>query len=166
MLLRDLVSCLFKNKKTNDKQRVRFVRSRSGSKRVFARRCAEQSILDTVLCRHRRHHSRPTLRLQVSTESRMCNIMNVRSFIRDSSQTIWRFDSQRNVVTDLKKKKDSKYDYLLQIEQKYVQNFIMHHCNIMYPSCDTIYTGVMLNVEIPRSQSFLVFVCFPSAVSR
>lgn len=22
----------------------------------------------------------------------------------------------------------------------------MHHCNIMYPSCDTIYTGVMLNV--------------------
>lgn len=27
----------------------------------------------------------------------------------------------------------------------------MHHCNIMYPSCDTIYTGVMLNVEIPRS---------------
>lgn len=24
----------------------------------------------------------------------------------------------------------------------------MHHCNIMYPSCDTIYTGVMLNVKI------------------
>lgn len=23
----------------------------------------------------------------------------------------------------------------------------MHHCNIMYPSCDTIYTGVMLNVN-------------------
>lgn len=39
----------------------------------------------------------------------------------------------------------------------------MHHCNIMYPSCDTIYTGVMLNVEINAYQSF---VCvFPSAVS-
>lgn len=37
----------------------------------------------------------------------------------------------------------------------------MHHCNIMYPSCDTIYTGVMLNVEIARTN--LLFV-FPSAV--
>lgn len=33
----------------------------------------------------------------------------------------------------------------------------MHHCNIMYPSCDTIYTGVMLNVEIARTNLF--FVC-------
>lgn len=35
----------------------------------------------------------------------------------------------------------------------------MHHCNIMYPSCDTIYTGVMLNVEITRTN--LLFVCSP-----
>lgn len=40
----------------------------------------------------------------------------------------------------------------------------MHHCNIMYPSCDTIYTGVMLNVEITRT-NFLLFMCSPSAVS-
>lgn len=33
----------------------------------------------------------------------------------------------------------------------------MHHCNIMYPSCDTIYTGVMLNVEITRTN--LLFLC-------
>lgn len=36
----------------------------------------------------------------------------------------------------------------------------MHHCNIMYSSCDTIYTGVMLNVEIART-NFLLFVCSP-----
>lgn len=36
----------------------------------------------------------------------------------------------------------------------------MHHCNIMYPSCDTIYTGVMLNVEITRT-NLLLFVCSP-----
>lgn len=165
MLLRDLVSCLFKNKKTNDKQRVRSVRSRSGSKRVFARRCAEQRHLGHCPCRRRRHHSRPTLRLQVSTESRMQHhersIVHPRQLVDNLAL---RLAAKRG--DGLKKKKDSKYDYLLQIEQKYVQNFIMHHCNIMYPSCDTIYTGVMLNVEIPRSQSFLVFVCFPSAVSR
>lgn len=34
----------------------------------------------------------------------------------------------------------------------------MHHCNIMYPSCDTIYTGVMLNVEITRT-NLLLFLC-------
>lgn len=36
----------------------------------------------------------------------------------------------------------------------------------MYPSCDTIYTGVMLNVEITRTTLFVCCVCFPSAVTR
>lgn len=36
----------------------------------------------------------------------------------------------------------------------------MHHCNIMYPSCDTIYTGVMLNVEITRTD-LLLFMYSP-----
>jgi len=35
----------------------------------------------------------------------------------------------------------------------------MHHCNIMYPSCDTIYTGVMLNVEMTRTN--LLLFCVP-----
>lgn len=67
--------------------------------------------------------------------------------------------SEKNVVRENKKIQKKKY-YLLQIEREYVQNFIMHHCNIMYPSCDTIYTGVMLNVEITRT-NLLLFLCFP-----
>lgn len=41
----------------------------------------------------------------------------------------------------------------------------MHHCNIMYPSCDTIYTGVMLNVEITRTIFLFVCVCSPVPLS-
>lgn len=35
----------------------------------------------------------------------------------------------------------------------------------MYPSCDTIYTGVMLNVEITRTTLFVCCVCFPTVPS-
>lgn len=38
----------------------------------------------------------------------------------------------------------------------------MHHCNIMYPSCDTIYTGVMLNVTRFCIMLLHVFLCFYS----